>query len=63
MHEGDHSILDPEHDHNAHPHHHHKHGHDHSHAPDAARSSVAPRVVAMLVIAGAVAAFLIARFF
>jgi hypothetical protein len=61
MHEGDHNILDPQHDHNAHPHHHHKGAGAHSHADETARSGLAPRIVAVLVIGAAVAAFLIAR--
>jgi hypothetical protein len=61
MHEGDHSILDPEHDHNAHPHH-HPHKHDHSHGKTETRAGLAPRMVAILLIGVAVAVFLVARF-
>lgn len=63
MHEGDHSILEPHHDHNAHPRQQaHKHTDGATHAHEA-RKGLAPRLVAVLIIGAAVAAFVIARLF
>jgi len=60
MHEGDHSILDEEHDHK-HPHK-QPHGHDHTHAaaPDQART-LGPRIIAAVIVGAAVVVFLVWR--
>jgi hypothetical protein len=64
MHEGDHSILDEEHDH-GHPHgHKHPHPHDHTHQESAPRrQGMGTRAVAGIIVAGAVLLFLVWRFF
>ncbi|MDR7418207.1 MAG: hypothetical protein QN178_04775 [Armatimonadota bacterium] len=60
MHEGDHNILDDEHDHH-HPHgHDRKHGHDHTHAPEKPKTNA--RLIAGVIVAAAVLLFIIWRF-
>ncbi|MDQ7859393.1 MAG: hypothetical protein QN174_05665 [Armatimonadota bacterium] len=52
MHEGDHSILDHDHD----------HAHPHPQAPATARRPSGSRMLAGLIVAAAVVAFLVWRF-
>ena len=60
MHEGDHSILEEEHDHK-HPHKHpHAHGHTHAATPEQARA-FGPRIIAGVIVGVAMVVFLIWR--
>jgi hypothetical protein len=59
MHEGDHNILEDEHDHPYHQHPHpHTHGHDHGHPHAEAARPQPSRIIAGAIVAAAVLLFL-----
>jgi hypothetical protein len=61
MHEGDHNILGDEHAHHDHKHP-HEHGHDHMHPHPEAQRPTPSRMLAGIIVAAAVVAFLLWRF-
>jgi hypothetical protein len=61
MHEGDHHILDDEHE-QAHHDHKHPHEHDHTHPHHDAQRPNPSRMLAGIIVAAAVVAFLLWRF-